>query len=457
MLVTVEDQGKLKRKLSIEVPLADVQQTYDQVYSEIRTQVRVNGFRPGKFPRALAEKRFKSLMAQEAVQNLVPRYFDQALKDKELRPATEPKFQNLVIDKKEPLKFDVEFEIFPSFELLAPSDFKLEDKPVVVTDEQLEERITQLRKSRSTFEDRGGPAETGDLVTFDFEGTRDGAPFPGSSGKGQKIEIGAGQYLKDFDAQLAGMGAGQTKAFDLTFPADYADATLAGKTAQFTVTTHKIEKAVPAALNAEFFKQFGEIETEEAFRDRIRKRLQEEGERSRLSAQQQALADQIRAKYAFEVPESSVDRLLHQFEHELERSDPEALKDAAKLAALKEERKTKVSGDLRLDFVIETYARKTDLHVDPQLLRERFMMQAYMMRQNPSDLLKTQYGEQMLEYIRQQMLSGKVLGHLVYTILGKEIPAEFKPGKPQEAPGHEGHDHEAGGHVHDHGEHGHAH
>jgi len=463
MQVTVEDQGKLKRKLSVEVPLSDVQQTYDQVFAEIRSHLQVPGFRPGKFPRALAEKRFRSLMAQEAVQNLVPKYFDQALKEKDLRPATEPRFQNLQIDKQQPLKFDVEFEIFPPFELLPPSEFKLEDKPIAVTPEQIEERITEIRRRRATAEDKGAqPAENGDTVTFDFEGMLDGAPFSGGSGKDQRIEIGAAQYLKDFDAQLSGIAAGQTKTFGLTFPADYGDKNIAGKTAQFTVTAHKVEKAVPAALTPELFKEFGSLDTEEAFREEIGKQVHKEQESAQLSAQQQGLADQVREKYSFEVPESSVERLLHQFEHELERSDPDAHKDPTKLEELKAERRKKILGDLRLDFVTDRYARKHDLQVDPQRLRERFMLQAYMMRQDPNALLKTQYGEQMLEYMRQQMLSAKVLGHLAYTLLDKPLPADFAPGAPAAEGGHEGHDHDAAAHDHGlpapaQGEHDHAH
>jgi trigger factor len=474
MLVTVEDQGKLKRKVSVEVPLADVQQTYDQVFSEIKTHVRVPGFRPGKFPRALAEKRFQSLMAQEAVQNLVPKYFDQALKEKELRPATEPRFQNLKIDKKLPLTFDVEFEIFPPFDLVPPSTFKLEEKPIEITAEQNEARIADLRKRHATLEDKGSaPVENGDTVTFDFEGMLEGVAFPGGSGKGQRIEVGAGQFLKEFDDQFPGMTTGQTKTFDLTFPTDYAEATLAGKTVQFTVTAHKVEKSVPAELNAAFFKQFGAGDTEETFREYIRTQLTKEQERSAQSALQQALADQIRAQYSFDVPEASVDGLLHNYEHELAESNPEALKDPAKLEELKAERRKGILGDMRLDFVADAYARKNDIQVSQNQLRERFMMQAYMMRQNPSELLKSQYGEQMLNHIRQQMLIAKALGHMVYVVLGKEIPPEFAAGAPKEEdagqehdPDHEGHDHDhdhAGhdhnheGHEHDHEGHDHAH
>jgi trigger factor len=363
-----------------------------------------------------------------------------------------------------PLTFDVEFEIFPPFELLPPSGFTLADKPVAVTAEQVEARIADLRKRNATLEDKGGAAaEAGDTVTFDFEGRLDGTVFPGGSAQGQRIEVGAGQFLKDFDTQFPGIAAGQTKSFDVTFPADYGEATLAGKTAQFTVTAHKVEKAVPAELNAGFFKQFGAVSTEAELRDHIRAQLEKEQERAHLNGLQQALADQIRAQYGFDVPETSVDELLHRYEHELAESQPDAVQDPQKLEALKEERRKVILGDLRLGFVANAYADKSGIQVDPAQLRQRFMLQAYMMQQNPSELLKTGYGEQMLSQIRQQMLIAKTLGHLVHVVLGKEVPPEFAPGAPPaegdddpsgrelEDHDHEGHDHAA----HAHEEHAH--
>jgi trigger factor len=464
MLVTVEDQGKLRRKLSVEVPLTDVQHTYDTVFNEIRTQVRVPGFRPGKFPRALAEKRFRSLMAQEAVQNLVPKYFDQALKEKELRPATEPKFQNLKIGQKQPLTFDVEFEIVPAFELLPASAFKLEDKPIEVTPEQVETRVLELRKARSTEQDKGAEAaEAGDIVTFDFEGKRDGEVFPGGSGKGQRIEVGAGQFLVDFDAQFPGIKAGESKTFDLTFPADYGETTLAGKVAQFTITANKVERKVPAEMNADFFKQFGKWETEVEFRENLKGQLTREAERTQLSAQQQSLAEQVRAQYAFDVPETSVEALLKQYEHELSAHNEGAAPEADKIPGLLEERRTAILGDLRLDFVVDAYARKNDIQVGQKLLRERFMMQAYMMQQNPSELLKTEYGERMLSQLRTQMAIAKSLGHLVYVVLNKPVPPDFAPGADADedaeaaALDHSGHDHSGHDHAgHDHSAHDHS-
>ncbi|HEX7928164.1 MAG TPA: trigger factor [bacterium] len=443
MQVNVEEVSKLKRKMSVEIPLSEVKAAYDKVYAEIRSNVRVNGFRPGKYPRDLAEKRFRTLMAQEAIQNLVPQYFDRALKEKELRPATQPTFQNLDVDKTKPLKFDVEFEIVPPFELVDIKEFKLEDKAVEVSAKDLDERIENLRKSRSTMVDKGSEAAaTGDVVTVDFVGTRNGEAFDGGTAAGQRIELGSGQYLSDFEKGVEGIVAGKDKTFDVTFPADYGAEDLKGQTVQFKATAHKVEKKVPAELNAEFFKQFGGAETEAAFREHVEKQAKEEKERSILADQEQDLAKQIRTKYGFDVPEAAVSQGLEQFVHDLGHREPEVAQDEAKL----EERKTKaredIVGDLRLSYVLDEVGRKNSIQVDPESVRQRFFMQAYMMGRDPSELVNSELGERLLSRIERSLTSEKVLHYMVTQVLGKPWVDPLPQGAAQ------GHDHD---HDHDHG------
>ncbi len=454
MQVNIEQVSKLKRKMSVEIPLAEVKAAYDKVYAEIRSNVRVNGFRPGHYPRELAEKRFRTLMAQEAIQNLVPKYFDQALKEKDLRPATQPQFQNLEVDKTRPLKFDVEFEIVPPFDLVPNSAFKLVEKAVEVTAQDVEERIEGLRKSRATLTDKGSaPSATGDVVTLDYAGTQGGAPFDGGAGTDQRIELGSGQYLADFEKGVEGVAAGQEKAFDVTFPPDYGEASLQGQTAQFTVNAKKVETRVPAELNPEFFKQYGAAETESAFREQLEKQLREEQERAILAGLEQELAKQIRAQYAFDVPEAAVEAGLEQFVHDLGHREPEVVQDEQKLAERKEQAKGDIVGDLRLSYVLDEVGRKNNLSVDAESVRQRFFMQAYMLGRNPGDLINTELGERLIARIERTLLSEKVLHFLVYQVLGKPW-AEPLQAAPQAAM--DPHEHADGDHEHD-PDHGHEH
>ncbi len=425
MNVTVDEQDKLKRKISIEVPSSEVQAAYEEVYAQINTNLRINGFRPGKFPKHLAEKRFLSLMSGEAMQNLVPKYFQQALSELDVRPATEPKFDNLEIEKKKPFKFQVEFEIVPTVKLLAPSAFKLTEKIIKVAPKDVEERIEELRKTRGAFEDKGDqPAQKDDWVTFDFQGTRDGEPFEGGSGENQRIEVGSSQFLPDFDKHFTGIKAGESKTFDLTFPEDYGEASLAGQPVQFHITANKVEKKVPATLDKEFFSQFGAFEELDPFREHLQSQLIAEQERAAMQENQTALTDQIRVKYDFDVPESLVEQSLANFEHQLSHDDPEALEDQKKLAKLKKEEEKKIRGNIRVAYVIDAYARENDIQVDQEEVRQRFFMQAYMMQQNPQELLEGSMGKRMLTEIEQNLSTGKTLEHMAEAVLaGKKSGA----------------------------------
>ena len=152
MQLNVEELGSLKRRISVEVPLDEVQSTYNEVYAQISGQINVRGFRPGKFPRKMAEKRFQDVMKQEATRSLLPKYFQQALEEMKARPATQPQFENLEIEKTRPFKFEAEFEVVPTFELPKASEFTLKEKPIVVTKKEVAERIEELRNSHAQLE-----------------------------------------------------------------------------------------------------------------------------------------------------------------------------------------------------------------------------------------------------------------------------------------------------------------
>jgi trigger factor len=423
MHLNVEELGTLKRKISVEVPLLEVEATYNEVYAQIKQHITVKGFRPGKFPRQMAEKRFQDVMRQEATRSLLPKYFEQALSEMEARPATQPRFENLEIDQKLPFKFEAEFEIVPTFELPEPGDFTLEEKEVELEPEEVDQRIEEMRRSRAVLEDKGeAPAEDGDVVTVDFQGKLDGELFQGGSAQDQRIEPGSGQFLKDFEEPLAGAKAGEKKSFDVTFPEDYGEETLAGKTAQFDVDVKKVEKKVPPELDEAFYSQFGQFDSLEAFRENVEQQMRQEKERAIQMEYQQAVADQLRDLSSFDVPETLVEQNLEQFEHGLSHSDPEALKDEKKLAKRKKEEGERIKGNLRVNYLVDEWARQHDISVSKEEVQQRFYLQAYMMQQNPTELLNSPYGETMIFQLEQQLLTNKVLDDLVAHILGKHEP-----------------------------------
>jgi trigger factor len=197
---------------------------------------------------------------------------------------------------------------------------------------------------------------------------------------------------------------------------------------------------VPPALDAEFIKQFGEFESVEAFRAKVKDDLTAERNREILQGYQNQLADQMRERYDFAVPEALVHQALHELEHRLEHDEPDVLKDEATLAARKEEERGKIVTNLRLAYAVDALARQYGIEADAEAVRQRFNMQAYMLRQNPTDLIQTPFGERMLMQIRENMVTGQTLEKLAQDVLaaggGKKAgaaKAKAKPAKDEEA------------------------
>lgn len=421
MQLNVEELGGLKRKISVEVPLIEVEATYNEVYAQLRNQISIKGFRPGKFPRQMVEKRFQDVMKQEATRSLLPKYFQQALDEMKARPATRPQFENLEIEKARPFKFEAHFEVVPGFDLPDLSEFKLEENQVDVKPEDVENRLDELRASRAVMEDKGdAPAEKGDVVTVDFEGTLDGEPFDGNTGMDQRIELGVQQFLKDFEEPLLSAAAGERKMLDVKFPEDYAEPTMAGKTAQFNVHVKKVEKKVPPELDEAFYSQFGQFESLQAFKDSVEQQLRQERERGIQMEYQQQISGQVMEKYAFDVPETLVEQLLEEFEHRLGHDEPELVKETKKLAKRKKEETVNIKNSLRLNYVIDEWGRQHGISATKEEVQQRFFMRAYMMQQNPADLVNTPHGETILFQIEQQILTDKVLEDITNKVLGKD-------------------------------------
>lgn len=416
--VSIEDQGKLKRKIFVEVPLAEVKFTYDTVYAQIKSNVKIDGFRPGKFPKNLAEKRFKTFMEQEATRTLVPKYFQQAVDENDLHPASQPDFGKLDIDKNKPFKFEASFEIVPPFDLPALSKFTLKEQKPSVSKKETDERIEQMRKTHATDQDKGQePCADGDEVTVNFVGRMDGEIFPGGTGNDVKIALGEGSFLADFEKGVKGMKAGETRKFELDFPEDYGSEELKGKTVEFEVTMNSVTQKILPPLDAEFFAKIGEIKDEKGLRENAETQISGEKERTIQQEYREELAKQIREMSDFDVPETLIEQSLHEFEHQLEHAEPEVLKDEKQLAQKKKEEEEKLKGDLQFSYVIEEFGRAEKIEISQEEVQQRFYMQAYMMQQNPQELIQTTYGENMLYQMHRQMLADKVLDHLILKVV----------------------------------------
>lgn len=315
MKIRIEDEGPCRKVLHVDVPAESLGKEYDTILKMFTGVAKVPGFRAGKAPAAVVERKFQHEIAEEAKDRLVPRYYREALKEKEITPVAIVGVGQITFAKKDGLSFQVTLDVAPDFSLPKYKKIAVKGEPVAVTDAQVQETLTRLLTSHSRFEGVTGRAvKRDDLAKIDYAGTCSGTPVrelvPDQAGlaEGKDFWVLAGEpeFLPGIAAGLTGMQAGEKKDIAIRFPADHRVAGLAGKEAVYAVTVHEIRQRVLPAMTPEFLKQF-EVESEAALRDRIRKDLQSHAELALKDRQRDEVAKFLLDNTDFDVPKSVVE------------------------------------------------------------------------------------------------------------------------------------------------------
>src|SRR5437764_11559243 len=256
-MATVETLGTLERRVSMSLPAADIEREIDTRLKKLARNVKMPGFRPGKVPLKLIAQTYGPQVRSEVLSDAVQKAFTQAVKEANLKVAGFPRIEKKDGADAAALEFSATFEVYPEVKLGELSAVTIERPQVNVDDAAIEKTIGILRKQRTRFVPVERPAKEGDRLTADFEGTIDGQPFEGGKAENFVFALGEGRLLPEFDAAARGMSAGETKSFDLTFPADYHGKEVAGKRASFRLTLKTVEEPQLPEIDAEFAKSLG--------------------------------------------------------------------------------------------------------------------------------------------------------------------------------------------------------
>ncbi|HWS12215.1 MAG TPA: trigger factor [Rhodocyclaceae bacterium] len=247
----------LERRIDMSVPLTEIDRDVEQRLKRLARTVRMPGFRPGKVPFKLVVQQYGPQARSEAVGEAVQKAFGDAVRERNLRVAGYPRIEPKQGEDAAQLQFSAVFEVYPEIALGDVSGRQIERAVLTVGEPEVDKTIEVLRKQRMVFVQADRPAADGDRVVVDFTGRIDDAVFQGGHATDYPIVLGAGTMLPDFESQLRGVGAGASKTFDLTFPADYHAKELAGKTATFEVAVKRIEAPQLPELNADFARALG--------------------------------------------------------------------------------------------------------------------------------------------------------------------------------------------------------
>lgn len=418
MNITETSADGLKREYKVVISAQDIEQKVQGRLDELRRTVQLPGFRPGKVPVAVIKQRYGGSVLAEALEDAIADSSRQALSERGLRIAMQPKIEVEKYEQGGDLSYTMGVELLPDIE---PGDFAaLElEKPVAeVDDKAVDEAVARLASAHSVqapvTEDR--PAETGDIAVIDFAGTVGGEALPGMDGKDYPLELGANQFVPGFEDQLVGAKAGEHRTVTVTFPADYHHEPLKGAETVFEVDVKELRKKVPAEVNDDLAKEFG-MESLEKLREAVRDRIKSEyANVSRLRVKRQLL-DKLAEGHSFEVPPGMVDieftGIWERLQEELKNGT--AGEDAGKPEEeLKAEYRGIAERRVRLGLLLSEVGRRNNIQVTQDELNRALIAEA---RRFPGqerqvfDFFKQ--NQQALENLRAPIFEDKVVDFIL--------------------------------------------
>ena len=277
MQVSVETTQGLERRLTISVPAESVDVEVKNRLRHIGRTQKINGFRPGKVPPSVLQKRYGQSVRQEVAGELMQRNFVDAIVAEKINPAGRPNFVAKSNEEGKALEFEATFEVYPEVELKDLASINVEKPTVEVTDGDLDEMFVTLQNQHKTWKENKRKSKKGDKLTLDFTGRIGGEIFEGGKAEGFELELGASRMIPGFETDIIGMKAGEEQTIKVTFPDDYHAENLKGKEAEFEIIVHKTEGPVVPDIDEEFAKLFGvESGGVEALRDEVRKNMTRE-------------------------------------------------------------------------------------------------------------------------------------------------------------------------------------
>jgi trigger factor len=434
MQANLESIGLLERRLSVTVPVAEIDGEVENRLKRMSRTVKMHGFRPGKVPLKVVAQQYASQVRQEVIGDTLERSFGDAVRQQNLKVAGYPRFEAKPLTEGAlEFEYSATFEVYPE---VAPGDLSQVKivRPLLTPGEaEVDRTLDIMRSQRATFEVVDRAAESGDRLTLDYKGTIDGNEFAGSSAQASAVVLGEGRLLPDFERQLAGMKGGESKAFELRFPDDYHGREVAGRDARFEVAVKEVAAARLPEIDAEFARKLGVADGDlTKMRQEVRENLEREVRmrlKNRVKDQvMQALLDVTR----LEAPKSLV-------EAEIQRLQALARQDlAARGVAVKSD--TPIPGQVfeqqarrrvSLGLILAEVVKANALYAKPEQVRAVVEEQAQSY-EKPEEVVKWFYASP--ERLRE-IESGVVEENVVAWALGR-AQVEDKPVDFDELMGH---------------------
>jgi len=396
----------------------------DKAFRKVVAKVTVPGFRKGKVPRAIFEKRYGvESLYQDAVDILLPEAYSEAVKESGITPVDTPEINIEQIEKGQPFKFTATVDVKPEVELGVYKGIEVEDQAVYVSEDDVNAELKKMqdRHAELVVLEEGEPAQEGDTVIIDFEGFRDGVAFPGGKGENHSLVLGSGTFIPGFEKQLVGMKKGEEKEINVTFPEEYHSEELAGQPAVFKVKVNDIKRKVLPELDDEFAKDVSEFDTLDELKKDIEATLLKRKEEERKRYIENTVVTKAAEAAQVDIPQgmirAEVDNMLRDYDLRL-RQQGLNLELYYQFTGqteedLREQMKADAETRVRNFLVLEAIAKAENLTVSDEEFEAELAKLAEMYQRSVDEIRAIFIANGTIDDLRADLLTRKSVQFLV--------------------------------------------
>jgi len=427
----------LSRTYSVTIPKEDLAKKLDAKIEEMRPQVSLKGFRPGKVPTSHIRKMFGQSIMKDVVEEMLNESSQKAINDNKLRPAGQPQIDlrangEDVTKGEADLEYQMTVETIPDFKIADIEKMKFTRLKADVDDKVIEERLTELASNRKTYKKKAktAKAKDGDAVLIDFVGKIDGEVFEGGSMDGHQLVLGSNSFIPGFEDQLVGAKAGDEKDVKVTFPENYQAEQYAGKDAVFEVKVSEVQGAKDAELDDELAKAFG-MESLDKLKETLKESVEAEYEAQSRMKLKRVILDELDAKHKFELPSGMVEQefgaIWQQVQAEKEQGnlDEEDAKKSDK--DLEADYRKIAERRVRLGLVLAEMGQQKEIQITNEELQQALIAEARKFPGQEQQVIEFfQKNPTQLAQLRAPIYEEKVVDHIVETaeVKDKKVKTE---------------------------------
>jgi len=430
LLKSIEDINATKKRLRLEIPSDVIEKEIGDSLEKVRQKAKISGFRPGKAPISLIEKRFGKEVEAEVLDKVIPEYYSKAIKEAEITPVATPTFEErLDFKRNNPLNLLFTVEVLPKIENLEYENIKIKDIPVVVDDDEMEEYIKKLREDKAIYEVAEKDVEKDDLVTFEYTDCNIIGEENPPSLKEQISKMGNEIFPLDIMEKVLGKKKGEIVEFNTTFDENCKSKELAGKTVEMKVLIKEIKKKNLPAIDDEFAKDLG-LENITEMRERIRERLSAFKKEQIEKIQKANIINKILESHKFEVPETLFRRQLESLMMQESLSPKKSLETTSVFDNLEQEKviapqsrddvekmqaelENRALRNVQASIIIDMIGEKEGIAVADNEVNDRISLLAQRLSATPEAVKNLYSREGSLEGLKHSIYEDKVMDLLL--------------------------------------------